>query len=246
MRLFGLILLIFPGFVWAQAAPDAGQPVIIAAHYSDPTTRYQHGIFGRDTEYGALVLTIDNCYRCLVYDEKTVRITLPDRRVFEDLEPRLADLDGDGYPEVVVVETDIELGAQLAVYGIEGRIAATANIGMPQRWLAPAGIADLDGDGQLDIAYVETPRLGKTLRIWTMQRGRLVQIGQHSGLTNHRFGEDFISGGVRDCGLGAEVITADSVWRNIVATRIVSGFAVSTVIATYDGPRSFQRVLNCN
>ena len=246
MRFWLLIWGLLPNILLAQTLAPSGQPVIIAAEYTDPTTRYQHGVFGNETEFGALVLTIDDCFRCTNYVERKVKITLPESSVFEDLVPRLADLDGDGRPEVVVVETDNQTGARLAVYSIDGLITATPNIGTSQRWLAPAGIADLNGDGQLDIAYIETPHLGKTLKIWTMQRGRLVRIGRKSNLTNHRFGEGFISGGIRDCGLGAEVITADGIWRNIVASRIVSGLVTSTVIAPFDGQRSFERVLACN
>ncbi len=246
MRFWLLIGLLLPNITLAQTLGPSSPPMIIAAEYTDPTTRYQHGVFGNETEYGALVLTIDDCFGCETSEERWVKITLPERSVFEDLAPRLADLDDDGRPEVIVVETDNQTGARLAVYGIDGLITATPNIGTAFRWLAPAGMADLDGDGQLDIAYVETPHLGKTLKIWTMQRGKLVQIGQQSNLTNHRFGEDFISGGIRDCGLGAEVITADSIWLNIVASRIVSGLVVSSVIAPFDGRSSMERVLDCN
>ncbi len=246
MRFWLLGFLVLPLQLMAQNLVPSGLSIIIAAEFSEPTQRYQHGVFGRDFEYGALILTIDDCPLCAANAVRRVQIILPETRVFEDIAPRLADLDGDGRPEVIVVETDNQLGAQLAVYGMDGLITATPNIGRSNRWLAPAGIADLNGDGQLDIAYVETPHLGKTLRIWTMQRGRLVQIGQGSNLTNHRFGEDFISGGIRDCGFGAEVITADGIWRNIVASRIVSGTIISTVIAAFDGQDSFERVLACN
>jgi hypothetical protein len=43
------------------------------------------------------------------------RLRLPAHRGFEDLVARLADLDGDGAPEAVVVETDIGRGALFAV-----------------------------------------------------------------------------------------------------------------------------------
>ena len=76
-----------------------------------------------------------------------------------------------GAPEVIVVESSQSGGARLAVYGYDRGalrpVAATPEIGRRNRWLAPAGVADLNGDGQLDIAYVETPHLAGVLRIWT-------------------------------------------------------------------------------
>src|SRR5690606_28377321 len=117
---------------------------IRAASYAGPTTRYDHGVLGDAVEWGTLVLRTDRVTR---------RIVLPPDRVFEDLTPRLADLDGDGAPEVITVETDLTLGARLAIYGESGLIAATPFIGRPHRWLAPLGAADLDGDGRVEIAY---------------------------------------------------------------------------------------------
>jgi hypothetical protein len=43
---------------------------------------------------------------------------LPETEVFEDLAPRLADLDGDGKAEIIVVQSHRDLGARLAVYGL--------------------------------------------------------------------------------------------------------------------------------
>ena len=166
------------------------------ACFTEPTTRYAHGVLGDAVEWGALSLELP--------DGRSAITRLPDDRVFEDLVPRLSDLNGSGAPEIIVVESSQSGGARLAIYGYDRgalrTIAATPEIGKRNRWLAPAGIGDLTGDGQLDIAYVETPHLAGVLRIWTFAPGGLTQIAAASGLSNHRIGEDFISGGLRDCG----------------------------------------------
>jgi hypothetical protein len=107
---------------------------------------------------------------------------------------------------VVVVETDPDLGAQLAVYALRQgalvKAAATPHIGQRFRWLAPVGVADLNGDGVTDIAYVDRPHLAKTLRVWSWAPGGLTEIAALEGVTNHRIGDEVIWGGLRDCGRG--------------------------------------------
>ncbi len=221
----------------AAIAPPALAQEISAASYADPTTRYTHGVLGDAVEWGALRLDLS--------DGRRVRITLPDSLVFEDTTPRLADLDGDGGPEVIVVEAALDHGARLVIYDETGRIAATPHIGRANRWLAPVGAADLDGDGAVEIAYIDRPHLAKTLRIWRYQDRRLVHVADAPGLTNHRIGWEFIPGGVRDCGSGPEIVTADADWSRIVATRLVAGRLTSTALRAYDGPESLNAALSC-
>ena len=54
--------------------------------------------------------------------------------------------------------------------------AATPFIGTPRRWLAPVGVADLDGDGRAEIAYVETPHRDKVLMLENGQISRIVPV----------------------------------------------------------------------
>ena len=183
---------------------------IVAATLVLPTDRYDHAVLGDALEWGGLRLKVGS---------RSITITLPENRVFEDIEARLSDVTGDGAPEVIVVETDLNLGASLAIYGPEGKIAATDFIGQSNRWLAPAGSADFDGDGRIEIAYVDRPHLRKDLVFVRLDGDRLVETLRLPGLTNHRIGDDFISGGVRDCGAGPELILASPDWSRLMRVR---------------------------
>lgn len=169
--------------------------------------------------------------------------------VFEDLAPRLWDVTGDGAPEVVVVETDPRRGAQLAVYGLTdggiGKIAATPHIGQPNRWLAPVAAADLDGDGRIEIAYVDRPHLAKTLRVWRYVEGQLVEIASARSLTNHRIGEAVIHGGLRRCGEVPELITANADWSRVMASRLTGTRIEIRNIGPLSNPRDIADALAC-
>ncbi|MGI3170685.1 FG-GAP repeat domain-containing protein [Pseudooceanicola sp. C21-150M6] len=182
---------------------------ITGAAYAAPTTRYDHGVLGDEIEYGALVLTFE--------DGSTRRFTLPDTLVYEDTAPRLADITGDGAPEVIVVESSLTKGARLAVYGPEGRLATTDHIGQSHRWLAPVGAADMDNDGKIEIGYVDRPHLLKTLRLVQLEGDTLRETATLRGVTNHRIGWDTIPGGLRDCGNGPEMILGTADLRAVVA-----------------------------
>lgn len=192
-------------------------PRIGSAWLAEPTERYNHAVLGDALEWGALEMTISGGIL------NVVTIRLPETRVFEDVEARVADLDGDDHPEVIVVETDLAKGASLAVYGPKGdavaKIAATPFIGQPNRWLAPAGIADFDGDGRIEIAYVDRPHLLADLIFVRLEGDRLVETLRLPGLTNHRIGDDFILGGVRDCGQGAELVLASKDWTRVMRVK---------------------------
>lgn len=230
MRLAAVLLL-------ALAAPAAAGESITAARYDEPTTRYAHGVLGDAIEYGALTLDTS--------EGRRLRFVLPEERVFEDLEPRLADLDGDARPEVIVVESHRDFGARLAVWGTGGLAAATDWIGRPNRWLAPVGAADLDGDGTMDIAFVDRPHLAKTVRIFSWRDATLTEVARARGYSNHRIGEDFISGGIRDCGDGPEMVVARGDWSGIVALRWTGEGFAETSLSDETTPAAFAAALAC-
>ena len=210
------------------------------ARFDQPTDRYGHAIMGDLPEWGRLCLT-DRA-------GSGVCVTLPERRVFEDMAPRLADLNGDGTPEVVVVESDRNEGAALVVYRLDSpeltRIA-TPPIGRAFRWLAPAAIGDLNGDGNVEIAYVDRPHLAKTLRVWSFRGDKLVFLASQKGLTNHRIGEPFISGGLRHCGNGPEIITVDGRWSKVMATTLTGQTLKSRPLGPFAGQSSLTAALAC-
>ena len=211
---------------------------LVSATYTEPTGRYPHGVLGDTIEYGALELRYAGT-------GNTLLLRLPPVRVFEDTRPRMVDVDGDGKREVVVVESHQDQGARLAIYNGGGLIAATPYIGQRFRWLAPVAIADLDGDGAIELAYIDRPHLAKTLRVWRFEDGSLRQIASLAGLTNHRIGERDIAGGLRTCGTGPEMIVARADWRRLVAVTFDGSKLSAREIGQHQNRDSFAAALNC-
>ncbi len=229
----------------AMATPSN---IIEKAEYAEPTTRYDHGILGDAIEWGALKLTVDTCTGCAGGPHiRTFTVRLPENRVFEDTAPRLIDLPDQASPAVMVVETDLSLGARLALYDESGLVAATPFIGRTHRWLAPIGGGDLDGDGYSELAYVDRPHLAKTIRVWryTDYRQPLQLVAELPGFTNHRIGEAEISGGLRDCGQGPEMIVADANWQDVYAVTLRGGTLTPKKLGPFKGKRSFSRAMAC-
>ncbi len=219
------------GAVGAQepwiTAPGIG---IAAARFEAPDDSYAHRIMGTIRERRVLAVR-DAQGREQRLD---LRQRLEPDHVFEDIAPRVVDADGDGQNDVVLVESSPRAGAQLAIYSLrQGELvksAATPHIGTRFRWLAPAAVADLNGDGITDIAYVETPHLAKTLRVLSWAAGGLTEIARLSGVTNHRIGDEVIWGGLRECGGGAEIVLADAGLRSLVAVRLKGDTLTSWVV----------------
>lgn len=220
----------------SPAAASAPCPSPPQAAYFAEVDRYGHRVLGPTPEWAGLRLG-------------RATTTLPEDRIFEDVAPRVIDVGGDCVFEALVVESDATEGAQLAVYAPDGaglrKIAATPPIGRAFRWLAPAGAADFDGDGVLDVALVRMPHILGALELWSFRPGGLTQVATLQGVTNHRIGAEEIMGGVRDCGAGPEIVVAAFDWRSLLAIRLEEGTLQARPIAADAAPASVAAAMAC-
>lgn len=174
-----------PAGMLPQSRLAPGEWNVGAAWLSDATRRYGHGVLGDRLEASTLSVR----WR----DRSVDRISAGDNAVFEDLVPRLVDLDGDRLAEIIVVKSYLERGAALAVIGLDAAgelavLAETPPIGRANRWLNPIGAADFDGDGAVEIATVATPHIGGWLMVWEWRDGALVLEHEAAGFSNHAIG----------------------------------------------------------
>lgn len=211
-----------PSDALPDGQPGFGRNDIAEAWLILPTERYGHGVLGDAVEAGGL--------RVILRDGTPLDVVLDETEVFEDLRPRVVDVDGDGRDEVMVVRSSGTAGAALALYHVDGgrlvQRAQTPPIGAPSRWLNPVGIGDIDGDGAREIAYVETPHIGGTLRVVALSGGQLIETARLSGVSNHALGS-------RTLGLGA-VTDIDGDGRDEILVPAM-GRRTLLIIAMVDG-----------
>ena len=137
----------------ADHRPAYGKATIAEVWFAEPTTRYQHFVLGSRYEAGSL------CAR--MGDGRVLEFTLPETSVFEDRQPRLADLTGKGSEQIVVIRSRIDRGASVAVVEASPAglriVAETPPTGHARTWLNIAGIADFTGNGRPAVAFVQLP-----------------------------------------------------------------------------------------
>lgn len=211
-----------------------GEHDIAVAYLANPTERYRHGVLGDRLEGASMIV--------YTRDSQRMQLDLPKDRVFEDLEPRLADLDDDARDEIIVVESDARLGASLAVYGLrDGRLMPLSRgpfIGTANRWLNPLGIGDFDGDGRADLAAVVTPHIGGVLKVYRYTPGALTLIAETDGVSTHRHGSTELGmGAVVSVKSGAaRLLVPDNTHRRLRLLAIKHGKLVELAGVELDSP----------
>ncbi|MBO6639451.1 MAG: hypothetical protein JJ920_11110 [Roseitalea sp.] len=178
------------GFVATAPAGD-----IVRAWYGQPTDRYAHGVLGDAIEGGSLAAE--------TLDGNAVEFVLPEQQVFEDITPRIRDLDGDGTNEVITIRASQSGGAAVVIYGLRAgelvEITSSSENGRPNRWLNIAAIVPAGtGEGGSTIVGVRTPHIGGRLFTVTMAAdGSVTERNDIArNLSNHLIGS-------RELGLSA-------------------------------------------
>ena len=154
------------------------------ARYVMPTKRYDHGVLGDAVEAGGLELrSADGVVKIFALDESMV---------FEDITPRMADLDGDGIAEIITIVSSLTEGSALAVFKFDGQLLKLAGqtpfIGRTHRWLNVISVGDFSGAGKTDIAIVVTPHIGGPLQIWRYENSSLKLVHSEGRYSNHAVG----------------------------------------------------------
>ncbi|MEL7123748.1 MAG: VCBS repeat-containing protein [Bacteroidota bacterium] len=156
----------------------------VFAQYTDPTDRYAHGILGDRIEAARLVVVVDGQFYEHLLDEQYV---------FEDIRPRIYDIDQDGVLEFITIRAQVNNGGGIAIYKVINNqlteYAYVEEIGRRNRWLNIAAIDDLDKDGTIDLAWVQTPHIGGILKVAPFQEGELTPITEISQYSNHAIGD---------------------------------------------------------
>lgn len=193
------------------------------AWYGSATEIYGHAVLGDGIEAHTLYVRTDS----MAADDCAIGITLDDDSVFEDVTPRIADVTGDGVNNIITIESHQNQGASLAIYGVsDGKLSkqvSTPYIGQSYRWLAPVGVADFNSDGSPDVAIIVTPHLAGVLQIWSFKDDAPQRLASQPGFSNHRIGENFITGGVAQCNGKDVMVVPDRTWRSTMTVTFSNG-----------------------
>jgi len=146
----------------------------------DRTDRYQHAALGDPTEGGSLVV-YDAAERAV---EHRTRVGPPG--VIEGLAPMVADVDGDGEPELLATVADAENGARLAAFRQDGTRIATGPI-YGSGWRHQLCVAPFTG-GRPEVAVVLQPHVRQLLEFYQLRGGDLEVVASIDSFSTHTYG----------------------------------------------------------
>jgi len=175
-----------------DAPPDV-RPVAVGdgrfALYSGVTDRYGHGALGDGLEPTSL-LVVD------AVDPRILSQTVLDPpTVFEGLQPIVADVDGDGTPEIVTTVADSRDGARIAIYSVAGERIATGPVYGPG-WRHQLAVGPFGPDGVTEIGVVLKPHVNRTLEYYRLEDGELTVRATADGFATHTYGSRNTDGAI--------------------------------------------------
>ncbi|RXK46677.1 hypothetical protein [Halorientalis pallida] len=166
-----------------SALPDGRIVHVGGSDYAllgDATNRYGHGALGNQEEGGSIVF-----FDASVPDV-TARTRVGPPEVIEGLAPMVADLDGDGEPEVIVTVADSENGARIAVYDRDGRRRARGPIYGPG-WRHQLAVAPFAGQGP-ELAVTQKPHVDHVVEFYRLDDSQLSIVAEYPNVESHTYG----------------------------------------------------------
>lgn len=148
---------------------------------TEPTERYGHGVLGDRVEAAAISILHEPAG-----ERHEVQLA---QDVVEGTSAILADVTGDGGSEILVTQSNAQVGARLVVYDRLGQqLAESPPIGLGNRWRNQLAVGPLGPEGEIEIVDIRTPHIGGVIEWFRVEDGRLVQVANLSGFTSHVIG----------------------------------------------------------
>lgn len=152
---------------------------------TQPSTRYDHGIFGDKTEASGFAI-IDANKRAVIYEA-----SVPESDVIESLKPLWIDWDQNGTKEIILTLSNDEEGARLVLYDETGKqLAEGQPLGQSHRWRHALTIDAFNSTENLELAEITTPHIGGNLQFieWDQQNQQLKVIASGKEYSTHSIG----------------------------------------------------------
>jgi hypothetical protein len=202
----------------ARVVTQEGTAYVLA----DATDRYRHAVLGDDVEAGSVaVVDVDGGLA-----ERT-RIRPPREGVIEGLSAMLADVTGDGTPEVVVTVSNDPGGARLAAYRPDRSRVATSET-LSAGWRHQLAVAPFGPDDTPEVAAVRMPHVGHELQFFRRDGEDLQVVGSQDGYQSHTIGSRNLDGalaGDLDGDGSLEVLLPKTARDTLAAVRRTDGGA---------------------
>jgi len=179
--------------LFSDPLPDTrvvGGPDVVAL--TGPTDRYGHGVLGDRIEASAIEIVRD------CGDDRT-RIEVPAPSVIEGVSAILADVNADLTPDILVTQSNADVGAWLAVYDLDGQLVAESEpIGQGNRWRNQMAVAATGPAGEVEVIDVRVPHIGGVVEFFQYRSdGRLERVATAPGeFTTHISGSRNLDMGV--------------------------------------------------